>query len=133
MFIDRLLNQTATPVVERMVQFTAARAEVLSENVVNASTPGYQQKDLSLPAFQRMLQERRELRSRSAPGSVGFDDLKGELLHPRSGVLFHDRNNRSMEQLSTAQASNALRHNMYTEMLKRQFSSLDNVLAERIA
>lgn len=133
MFIDRLLNQGATPLVERMVQFTAARAEVLSENVVNASTPGYQQKDLSLPAFQQMLQERRAKRDASAPGSVGFDDLKGELLNPRSGVLFHDRNNRSMEQLSTDQASNALRHNMYTEMLKRQYDTFDSVLRERVA
>ena len=133
MFIDRLLNQGATPLVERMVQFTAARAEVLSENVVNASTPNYVQKDLSLPAFQQMLQERRQKRDASAPGSVGFDDLKGELLNPRRGVLFHDRNNRSMEQLSTDQASNALRHNMFTEMLKRQYDTFNTVLRERVA
>ena len=133
MFMDRLLNSGATPLVERMVEFTGARAEVLAENVVNASTPDYVQKDLSLPAFQQMLQRRREERDHSAPGRVGFDDVKAELLNPRAGVLFHDRNNRSMEQLSTDQASNALRHNMYTEMLRRQYESISLALKDHVA
>lgn len=133
MFIDRLLNSGATPLVERMVEFTGARAEVLAENVANASTPDYVQKDLSLPAFQQVLQKRREDRDRSAPGRVGFDDVKADLLNPRTGVLFHDRNNRSMEQLSTDQASNALRHNMYTEMLRRQYEQFTTVLRDRVA
>ena len=133
MFMDRLLNSGATPLVERMVQFTAARAEVLADNVVNVDTPGYQQKDLSLPEFQQMLQSRREQRDASKPGSVGFDDLNAQLLNPRSGYLFHDRNNRSIEQLSTDQASNALRHNMYTEMLKRQFETLGMALRDHVA
>jgi flagellar basal-body rod protein FlgB len=133
MFIDRLLNQGATPLVERMMQFTAARAEVIAENYANIDTPDYEQKDLSLSAFQEMLQERRELRDRASPGSVGFSDLKAELLDPKTGVLFHDRQNRSLEQLTTDSASNAMRHNMYTEMLRRQLDSLKNVLKETVA
>lgn len=133
MFLDRLLNSGATPLVERMVQFTSARAEVLAENVVNISTPGYEQKDLSLPKFQQMLQERRVERDRSAPGAVGFDDLSGSPSGLKSGLLFHDRNNRSMEQLVTDQTSNAMRHNLYTEMLKKHFDSLEMVLKERVA
>ena len=88
MFLDRMLNQGPMPLVERMLQFTAARAEVIGENFVNIDTPDYAQRDLSLPAFQQMLQERRELRDNSPPGRVGFDDLKAELLDPKNGMLF---------------------------------------------
>lgn len=132
MFIDRLLNQGSAPLVERMMRFTAARHELLAENIANASTPGYQQKDLSVPAFQKALRDRQAVRARSAPGSVAFDDITMDVQSPRSGLLFHDRNNRTMEQLQTDLASNALKHNMYTEMLRKQFDGLENVLKERI-
>lgn len=133
MFMDRLLNGGATPLVERMVQFTGARAELIADNVVNVDTPGYQQKDLSLPQFQQMLEKRTQLRDRAAPGTVGFDDLNAQLMNPRSGYLFHDRNNRTIEQLQTDLASNAMRHNMYTELLRKQYEQMTTVLKDHVA
>ena len=55
MFIDRLINQGNAPLLERMLDFTAQRHRLIGENVVNISTPGYQQKDLSIEKFQEML------------------------------------------------------------------------------
>jgi flagellar basal-body rod protein FlgB len=133
MFIDRLIGQGNVPLLERMVRFTSARHEVLAENIVNVSTPNYQQKDVSLPAFQKSLRARMDLRSKSPPGSVKFDDIDPAIENPRSGLLFHDRNNRSMEHLMTDLSSNALKHNLYTELLRKQFNSLETVLKERIA
>ena len=133
MFISRLLNQGNAPLLERMVRFTSARQELLAENIVNADTPNYQQKDLSLPAFQKALQKRIDERDRSPRGAVGFDDLTMNTRNPRSGLLFHDRNNRSMEQLMSDMASNGMRHNMYTEMLRKSYESLHTVLKDRIA
>ena len=46
--------------ITQEVKFTAARQKLLAENVVNVSTPGYRQKDLSLEKFQGMLRERVE-------------------------------------------------------------------------
>lgn len=133
MFLDRLMNSGPAPVIERMVQFTGARHKVLAENIVNSSTPGYKQKDLSLPAFQKALTRRMEQRARSPKGTVSFDDLSAEIKNPRAGILFHDRNNRSMETLMSDFSSNALKHNMYTEMMRKQFDKLDMVLKDRIA
>jgi flagellar basal-body rod protein FlgB len=132
-FIERLLNQGNAPLLERMLDFTQARHRLIGENIVNISTPGYRQKDLSLDRFQEMLQERVAMRHASPPGAVGFDDIRAELEHPRRGVLFHDGANRSMEELMTAQAKNALMHNLAVELLKKQFESLEMALRERIA
>lgn len=133
MFIQRLLNQGNAPLLERTLEFTAQRHRLIAENVVNADTPGYVQKDLSLETFRAMLRDRVEARKGAPPGSIGFDDIRAEVEHPQRGILFHDGNNRSMEQLMSDQAKNALLHNMAVELLKKQFASLENALRERIS
>jgi flagellar basal-body rod protein FlgB len=132
MFIERLLNQGNAPILEQTLKFTAARHRLIAENVVNATTPGYQQKDMSLEKFQGMLRDRVRVRTDAPPGSVGFSDIKGELDRPKHGMLFHDGNNRSMEQLVTDQAKNAMMHNLTVELLRKQYASLESALKERI-
>lgn len=133
MFIDRLLNMGNAPLVHQAMNFTAARHDVIAENIANLSTPGYVQKDLSLSAFQKQMRDRIKLKNTSAPGSTGFDDLEPMVTNPKTGMLFHDRSNRSAEQLMADLSNNALKHNMYAEMLRKQFDSLQNVLKERVA
>ena len=132
MFIQRLLNQGNAPLLERTLEFTAQRHRLIAENVVNVDTPGYVQRDMSLEKFQSMLRRRVEDRRNGPPGATGFGDINGELENPVRGILFHDGNNRSMEQLMSDQAKNALMHNMVVELLKKQFSSLEAALRERI-
>jgi flagellar basal-body rod protein FlgB len=133
MFIQRLLNQGNAPLLERTLEFTAQRHRLIAENVVNIDTPNYQQKDISLEKFQGLLRRRVEDRRSGPPGATGFGDISAELEHPERGILSHDGNNRSMEQLMSDQAKNALMHNMVVELLKKQFASLENALRERIS
>ena len=133
MFIERLLNQGNAPLLERTLEFTAQRHRLIAENVVNVDTPGYVQRDMSLEKFQGMLRRRVEDRRSGPPGATSFSDIDGELEHPERSILFHDGNNRSMEQLMSDQAKNALMHNMVVELLKKQFASLENALRERIS
>lgn len=128
---DRLLNQGSEPVLERMLQFTAARQKLLAENVVNISTPGYKQKDLSLEKFQGMLRDRLDERDQNARGATGFDDLSAEVNNQQQGILFHDGANRSMEQLMSDQAKNALMHNLVIELLRKQFQTMEMALKDR--
>jgi flagellar basal-body rod protein FlgB len=131
MFIDKMINQGAAPVLEKEIEFTEARQKLLTENVVNASTPGYIQKDLSVDSFQKMLAEKVDQSESAPPGSVSFDDISEEVQQPTRNILFHDGNNRSMEQLMTDQAKNALMHNMAVELLRRQYATLDMAIKER--
>ena len=124
MFIDRLINQGPGPVLEQMLQFTTARHKLIAENVVNVSTPGYKQKDLSLEHFQRMLSDRADEARQAAPGITSFDDITAEVESSQHGILFHDGQTRSMEELMSDQAKNALMHNVAIELLRRQFQTL---------
>ena len=135
MFIERLLNQGNAPLLTQMLKFTAARHRLIAETVVNISTPGYRQKDLSLEGFQEALRRRVDQRRESAPGAVGFDGIAeaAEVEEPDRYILFHDGANRSVEQLMADQSKNAMMHNMVVELLRKQFSSLEMALKERIA
>lgn len=130
MFVDRLLNQGSSPLLEEWLQFTDKRANLLGEDVVNASTPGYIQKDLSVDDFQKALAARQETAESSGPGNTDFTDIPMDQTNPKS-LLFHDGNNRSMEQLMTDQAKNALMHNLAVELLRRQYATLSMALTEK--
>lgn len=132
MFINRLVNQGNAPLVERMLSFTQKRQELILENLANVSVPGYDNKDLDLDKFQKQLRERVAERDRYGPGQVSFDDLAGQIENPRSGILFHDRNNRSMERIMANMSSNGLRHQMYVELLRKQYGSMQMALKERV-
>jgi flagellar basal-body rod protein FlgB len=132
MFVERLLNQGNAPLLEQTVKFHAARHKLLAENIANASTPGYRTKDLSVDTFRQMLRDRVDAKRVAPPGTVAFGDIGAEVEQPEQGLLFHDENNRSMEQLMTDAAKNAMFHNLMTEMLRKQFDSIETALKERI-
>lgn len=136
MFLDRLLNQGNLPLIEQTVKFAQARQRMLAENFANISTPNYQQKDLSIDRFQQVLRDRVDERSQSAPQDrTEFGDVLSESTSEdpmKPNILFHDRNNRSVEQLVTDQAQNALMHNLMTELLRKQFSAIQDALKERV-
>lgn len=128
---DRLMNQSSAPVLEKMLQFTAARHKLIAENVANLSTPNYRQKDLSLEKFQQMLSDRIQKRDNAGPGATSFDDITAAIEEPDRGMLFHDGSNRSMEQLMSDQAKNALMHNAVIELLRKQYATMEMALKDR--
>ena len=132
MFIERLMNQTNAPLLEQVLQFTAARHRLIAENIANVDTPGYVQKDLDVRRFNAMLRHRVEERDQRSSGEIGFGDITSEVEHPTRGILFHDGNNRSMEQLASDQAKNAMLHNLVIELLRKQFAQMDMALKEKV-
>ncbi len=131
MFIDDVINSGATPTLERMLRFTEARQNLLTEDVANVSTPGYRQKDLSVAAFQRALQARL---AKGEHGGDGSEDPVGAAVQSmQSGILSHDGNNRSMESLMSEGAKNALMHNTVVELLRRQYQTLDMALKGQVS
>src|SRR5687768_7902872 len=132
MFVDKLLNQGNAPLLEQWMRFTQQRHRLIAQNVVNISTPGYRAVDLDEDKFTGMLRERAEAR-RAGGSKVRFDDITNEVGEAENGMLFHDGQTRSMEQLMTDQAKNALMHNLVVELLRRQFTSLEAALKERVS
>jgi len=130
MLIDKMINGGASPVLEQVLKFTEARQSLIAENIANKDTPGYRAKDLSVEKFQTMLRGHVEQANNASPGSVNFDDIKNELEHPNNGILFHDGNNVSMEQLMSDNAKNVLLHNMIVELLKKQYQTMEMALKD---
>src|ERR1700722_16645063 len=131
MFIDRLMNVGPEPVLEQMLRFTEAREGLIAGNIANVSTPGYRQQDLSVDKFQQALRDRVNQQQASGPGAVEFDDISADAEEPSKGIMFHDGNNRSMEQLMTENAKNALMHNLVVELLRKQYATMSMALKEQ--
>jgi len=130
MFIDRLLNQDSSPVLEQLLRFTETRQRVLADDVANIDTPNFIQQDVSQADFQDQLQQKIQQAAESSPGSVNFNDISMDV-QDGGGLMFQDGNNRSMEQLMTDQAKNALLHNVAVELLRQQFMKLEAALKEQ--
>jgi flagellar basal-body rod protein FlgB len=128
--IDGLMNRGNGALLEQVINFASQRHKLILDNIANADTPGYRQKDLSVERFSSMLRERVEQRRQT--GAASFEELDSSVENPTRGILFHDRNNRSMEQLATDLAKNAMMHNLAIELLRKQFLQMELALKERV-
>lgn len=126
MWIDNIVGRSNTP-LDRVIQFTEARHNVLANNIANIDTPTYKMRDLQLSKFQADLAQAIESRSVDAlepPGRMGRVDYNQYL-------LFHDQNNRSIEKQMTAITENAILHNTAVELLRSRYQLLDKAIALR--
>ena len=133
MFIERLMNLTSAPVLEKMLEFTSARQELIAENIGNVDTTGYLQKDLDLKQFQQSLQKYVDHRDLSGQLPAGFGEPTMQEIHPIKGMLLHDGNNRSMEALQSDMAKNGIMHNMIVELLRKQYMQMEMALKEKVS
>ncbi len=142
--IDGLLNAGAIPALEQTVRFAAQRQRLIAHNVANMSTPDYLTQDVSVSDFQKTLG--RAIDERRAQTGGAFGDLKmqptselkfdarGELqLVPSTdsdNLLFHDRNNRNLEEEMQKLAENAGVYRTATELLRTRYDLLRGAIRE---
>ncbi|MDB5325708.1 MAG: flgB [Phycisphaerales bacterium] len=131
--IDRLFNDANVPLLEKMVRFTQARERVLANDIVNLSTPNYTPQDLSQDKFQEILRHQVDTGTTGSAGTNGETDEALKATDANENILFHDRNNRSVEQLMSDHANNALMHNMMIELMRKQFAQIQEALKEHVS
>lgn len=143
MFGD-VANSGSGPALEAAMRFAAQRHKVLQHNIANITTPNFVQSDVSVPKFQEML--RSAIDRRREGGNLGElhlgagDEVEqahdgGLTLHPKTangGILFHDRNNRSLEKLMQDQMENATMFRICADLLKSRTDLLRTAISERI-
>ena len=67
--IKGIFQSGSMPVTEKLVQFTGARHQVLTNNIANLSTPNFRPRDLDPQAFQAQLGKAvEERRTRASAG-----------------------------------------------------------------
>jgi flagellar basal-body rod protein FlgB len=145
--IAGLTHSGPIPTLERTVQFTSARHKVLTNNIANLSTPHFKPKELDPGQFQAQLREAVEARRDNpqaertgGPLKVGDSDQlqfekDGVNARPKpanDNIMFHDRNNRSLERQMQNLAENTLMHRTSITMLKNEFDLLNTAISERV-
>lgn len=143
--IEGMFDTGAMPVLERVVQFTTRRHKVLLHNIANLSTPNFVPGELSRQSFQaqlgRAIDERRA-RTGGPDGPLQLPDTRQVRVTPdtldthpddsHDNILFHDRNNRSLEHQMKNLASNVGAHNTALRFLKNEFDMLETAIRERL-
>ncbi len=142
--LNDLLNSPATNMLERTLNFTEARHQVILENIANVSTPGYVQKDVSVQEFQQSLQAAMSnsqqgynvpLQPKSTDSIEFVPGSSDVVVHPKpvvSSTPFHDRGIRSMESLMGDLVDNAQVHNMAAQLLKSRYTQLTQAIQMRV-
>lgn len=147
MLIGDLIHDGATPTLEAMVRFAGARQRMIAHNIANISTPNFQQSEVDPVRFQRALAEAVD-RRRGATGTSGpieirrTDEIRQEAdgsltlspqaQNPSRNILFHDRNNRGIEELLADQAENMAAFRVASDLLKSRHDLLRMAIAERV-
>lgn len=142
--ISSLLSTPTTRMLEQTMDFTEQRHNVLLEDIANASTPGFVQRDLSVAEFQKSLQQavkrqRESLNDVYEPESTddttfepGGSQVSTDAVEMPNSTPFHDRGVRSMEYLMSQMADNAMAHNMAAQMLKFQNDMLSRAISMKV-
>jgi flagellar basal-body rod protein FlgB len=133
--LSSAIQSSTIPILEQVVQFAQARHGVLAGNLANLDTPGYQTRDLSPDVFQARLKtaldNRDQRRVPISGASLSASDPFAGTATSLDGILYHDKNNRSLEHQVSAIADNELQHNLALSLLTKQFQLLQTAISEK--
>ena len=145
MFFVDVVNRESVPALQKMLAFTQARHRMLTENVANVDTPGYQTQHLDARAFQRALREALDTQAKTRSSSFEIrssdqfrQDRFGRLsvtptVEPAENILFHDKTNARIERQMAMLAENAMMHQVVTELLHGKFNGLLKAIRGKVA
>lgn len=141
-----MFDSGTMPTLERMIQFTGQRHQLIAHNIANLDTPYYKPIDLDTQAFQDQLAgaiDRR--RKRANPNRAPLEmrstrqvrvqqngQLEFKPQQSNEGILYHDRNNRDLERIMQDMVENTLVHRAGVELLKSEFDLLELAIRERL-
>ena len=139
--LGSLFQSTTIPVLEQVLAFSQARHDVLAGNIANLNTPGYQVRDLSVDAFQDLLEKAIDARPES-PGiqsrslnlqqAVERDERLRKVKDSLPSILMHDGSNVGLEQQVAELSKNQMMHNMAISIMSSQFRMLQAAISERV-
>lgn len=144
--IKGMFSYGSMPVLERMIEFTSARQELIAHNIANLDTPYYKPIDLDPAKFQAQLRDALDDRSgRPNPMRRPLELRGSDQVEVRDGsmsftphqqnenILFHDQNNRDVERTMQDLVENTLTHRTSVELLKSEFDLLRTAIRERVS
>jgi len=143
-YFSDIVNRGTTPALEKLLAFTQARHQVVTENIANIDTPGYQARHLDGKAFQETLRKALDTRKKTQAPEFTFRatrqahlDRAGHLVatpseRPAENIMFHDQTNVRVEKQMATLAENAMVHQAVTELLHGRYQGLIKAIRGRI-
>jgi flagellar basal-body rod protein FlgB len=135
MSLFNIVGSTATDALQQSMILSQERHKVLADNIANIDTPGFKMKDIDESKFEKDLAQS-ILRARSANPNASRLDLAvspGEASTSTadkvSGMVFHDGNNRSVEELMVELSRNVSRHSQAVNILRNQTNLLKSIIS----
>lgn len=133
-----LVGSAALDAARQTAVFTYERHKVLADNVANIDTPGYRARDLSTARFNELLDRALERANRRRPNTARLEGATiGEAPSKEGGLfqnlVFHDDNNRNIEQLMVAMLENATIQSQVMGSIRTQNNLLRAVISENVA
>lgn len=140
--IGNLVTSSGIELLERTLNFTEERHQMIVQNIANIDTPGYAQQDVSVEDFQASLAK--AIQKQKEGFNVPFEPESNDtvtfmpgsssvMLTPKSitGPAYHDRGVHAVEKLMAQLGDNGLAHNMAAQLLRGKFETLRSAISLR--
>jgi flagellar basal-body rod protein FlgB len=124
--------------IEMSLNATAARREVLADNIANADTPGFKRSDVTFESqLQRAIESEKEPEfpaEMTDPRHIAFDEvIDYRTVKPKISVEYdsnfrNDKNNVDIDKEMTLATKNAMQYNALTEVYSRNLKIMDMVM-----
>ena len=124
--LERLFGGDTLTATSRALDAASLRHSVISNNLANASTPGFKRGEVQFESqLARALSSRRDP---CAPASAPLDALRPQVVTVNSTSSRADGNNVNLEAEGVSLAVNQLRYQFLAQSVAGQFSGLKNVI-----
>jgi flagellar basal-body rod protein FlgB len=133
-----IVGSTATDALQQHLLLAQDRHRVLADNVANIDTPGYRMKDIDIKSFEKTLGKAIERSRKSNPNAARLqmpsldEEASASSASKLRGIVFHDDNDRSVEQLMVELQRNASKHSQAANLLRNQMNMLRVVISEKV-
>lgn len=124
-------------VIEKSLDASWLRNEVISQNISNIDTPGYRRKSVS---FEKQLKDALEISRKSSQSSPdmknavtrkNLDKVEAKVIQDNTNLDYRlDGNNVDIDVEMAAMAKNTIKYNVLTQSLNSSFRRIKSVINE---
>jgi len=125
-----------TKVLDKALDATWLRNEVISNNIANVDTPGFKKSavrfedELKAAKMQRNIEGNRTRQNHMDVGRASIDRIVPEVFSPSGISMREDGNNVDIDAEMAALANNTVMYNYLVQKITREFQRIRNVIME---
>ncbi|SES79724.1 flagellar basal body rod protein FlgB [Anaerobranca gottschalkii] len=134
--MNGLFSSPIFKVLEKSIEGSTVRHQVLSNNLANIDTPGFKRSDVEFKSLLRQSLSNKGIRGnltnpRHIPiGRKSLNDIYPKIYRDNSTTMRLDGNNVDIELEGAEMAKNTIYHSAMVQQLIKKFNTLQTVISE---